>query len=44
METKTIEEAAVFLSNKNGLSNINWNYTSELERLKSKYSNSILKT
>ena len=37
MKTKTIEEAAVFLSNNNVLSNINWNYTSELERLKTKY-------
>ena len=34
---KTIEEAAVFLSNENVLSNINWNHTSELERLKTKY-------
>ena len=37
METKKIEEEAVFLSNENVLSNINWNYTSELERLKTKY-------
>ena len=34
---KTIEEEAAFLSNKNVLSNINWNDTSELERLKAKY-------
>ena len=34
---KTIEEEEVFLSNKNVLSNINWNDTSELERLKAKY-------
>ena len=34
---KTIEEEAVFLSNENVLKNINWNYTSELERLKKKY-------
>ena len=34
---KTIEEAAVFLSNENFLSNINWSCTSELERLKTKY-------
>ena len=34
---KTVEEEAVFLSNKNVLSNINWNDTSELERLKAKY-------
>ena len=32
-----INEEAVFLSNKNVLSNINWNDTSELERLKAKY-------
>ena len=32
-----INETAVFLSNENVLSNINWNYTSELERLKTKY-------
>ena len=36
---KTIEEEEVFLSNKNVLSNINWNDTSELERLKAKYYN-----
>ena len=34
---KTVEEEAVFLSNKNVLSNINWNDTSDLDRLKAKY-------